>query len=57
MSQVSRRGLLSLAGVGGVGAAAGLAAGFLGHDAVAAGAAGFAAARLFMCLTPLPQGV
>ena len=39
MSQVSRRGLLSLAGVGGVGAAAGLAAGFLGHDAVAAGAA------------------
>lgn len=40
MSQVTRRGLLSLAGVGGVGAAAGLAAGFLGHDAVAAGAAG-----------------
>jgi deferrochelatase/peroxidase EfeB len=40
VSQVSRRGLLSLAGVGGVGAAAGLAAGFLGHDAVAAGAAG-----------------
>lgn len=40
MSQVSRRGLLSLAGVGGVGAAAGLAAGFLGHDAVAAGPAG-----------------
>jgi deferrochelatase/peroxidase EfeB len=38
VSQVSRRGLLSLAGVGGVGAAAGLAAGFLGHDAVAAGA-------------------
>lgn len=35
MSQVSRRGLLSLAGAGGVGAAAGLAAGFLGHDAVA----------------------
>ncbi|HEY1154991.1 MAG TPA: Dyp-type peroxidase domain-containing protein, partial [Arthrobacter sp.] len=36
-SRLSRRGLLSLAGVGG--AAAGLAAGFLGHDAVAASAA------------------
>ncbi|UKA62017.1 iron uptake transporter deferrochelatase/peroxidase subunit [Arthrobacter sp. FW306-04-A] len=35
---LSRRGLLSLAGVGGAGAAAGLAAGFLSHDAVAAAA-------------------
>ncbi|MDR7083081.1 deferrochelatase/peroxidase EfeB [Arthrobacter ginsengisoli] len=35
MTKVTRRGLLSMAGVGGVGAAAGLAAGFLGHDAVA----------------------
>ena len=38
-SRLSRRGLLSLAGVGGAGAVAGLAAGFLGHDAVTAGAA------------------
>ncbi|MET4540908.1 deferrochelatase/peroxidase EfeB [Arthrobacter bambusae] len=38
-SRMSRRGLLSLAGVGGAGAVAGLAAGFLGHDALAAGAA------------------
>ncbi|WP_437771126.1 iron uptake transporter deferrochelatase/peroxidase subunit [Arthrobacter sp. KNU40] len=36
---LSRRGLFSLAGVGGVGAAAGLAAGYLSHDAVAAVAA------------------
>ncbi|MFF2347533.1 iron uptake transporter deferrochelatase/peroxidase subunit [Pseudarthrobacter sp. NPDC058119] len=36
-SRLSRRGLLSLAGVGG--AAAGLAAGFLGHDTVKASAA------------------
>lgn len=36
---MSRRGLLSLAGVGGAGAVAGLAAGFLSHDAVAAVAA------------------
>jgi len=36
MTKVSRRGLLALAGAGGAGAAAGLAAGFLGHDAVAA---------------------
>ena len=36
---VSRRGLLSLAGVGGAGAVAGLAAGFLGHDALSAAAA------------------
>ncbi|WP_314324633.1 iron uptake transporter deferrochelatase/peroxidase subunit [Paenarthrobacter ilicis] len=35
----SRRGLLSLAGVGGAGAVAGIAAGFLGHDLVTAGAA------------------
>ncbi|MCB5291194.1 iron uptake transporter deferrochelatase/peroxidase subunit [Arthrobacter sp. SO3] len=35
MSTVSRRGLLSLAGAGGVGAAAGLAAGILGRDAAA----------------------
>ncbi|MGO4144156.1 iron uptake transporter deferrochelatase/peroxidase subunit [Paenarthrobacter sp. YAF11_1] len=38
-SRMSRRGLLSLAGVGGAGAVAGLAAGFLGHDALTAGAA------------------
>ena len=38
-SRLSRRGLLSLAGVGGAGAVAGLAAGFLGHDLVTAGAA------------------
>ncbi|WP_347108162.1 iron uptake transporter deferrochelatase/peroxidase subunit [Paenarthrobacter sp. S56] len=38
-SALSRRGLLSLAGVGGAGAVAGLAAGFLGHDAVTASAA------------------
>ncbi|MFJ4209527.1 iron uptake transporter deferrochelatase/peroxidase subunit [Paenarthrobacter sp. NPDC089675] len=38
-SRLSRRGLLSLAGVGGAGAVAGLAAGFLGHDAVTANAA------------------
>ncbi|MFK0002061.1 iron uptake transporter deferrochelatase/peroxidase subunit [Paenarthrobacter sp. NPDC090520] len=38
-SRLSRRGLLSLAGVGGAGAVAGLAAGFLGHDAVTAGSA------------------
>ncbi|MFJ5954617.1 iron uptake transporter deferrochelatase/peroxidase subunit [Paenarthrobacter sp. NPDC092416] len=37
-SRFSRRGLLSLAGVGGAGAVAGLAAGFLGHDAVASAA-------------------
>jgi deferrochelatase/peroxidase EfeB len=36
---LSRRGLLSLAGVGGAGAAAGLAAGLLGQDALAAVAA------------------
>jgi deferrochelatase/peroxidase EfeB len=36
---LSRRGLLSLAGVGGAGAAAGLAAGLLSHDALAAAAA------------------
>jgi deferrochelatase/peroxidase EfeB len=36
---LSRRGLLSLAGAGGAGAVAGLAAGFLSHDAVAAAAA------------------
>jgi deferrochelatase/peroxidase EfeB len=36
---VSRRGLLSLAGVGSAGAVAGLAAGFLGHDALSAAAA------------------
>ena len=36
---MSRRGLLSLAGAGGAGAVAGLAAGFLGHDAVEAAAA------------------
>ncbi|WP_442544959.1 iron uptake transporter deferrochelatase/peroxidase subunit [Arthrobacter sp. KN11-1C] len=36
---MSRRGLFSLAGVGGVGAVAGLAAGYLSHDAVAAQAA------------------
>jgi deferrochelatase/peroxidase EfeB len=36
---VSRRSLLSLAGAGGVGAAAGLAAGLLGHDALAGQAA------------------
>lgn len=35
---LSRRWLLSLAGAGGAGAVAGLAAGFLGHDAVAAAA-------------------
>ncbi|MGO4434419.1 Dyp-type peroxidase domain-containing protein, partial [Paenarthrobacter sp. RAF9] len=35
-SRFSRRGLLSLAGVGGAGAVAGLAAGFLGHDVVTA---------------------
>jgi len=34
----SRRGLLSLAGIGGAGAVAGMAAGFLGHDAVASAA-------------------
>ncbi|MEO3942134.1 iron uptake transporter deferrochelatase/peroxidase subunit [Paenarthrobacter nicotinovorans] len=38
-SRMSRRGLLSLAGVGGAGAVAGLAAGFLGHDVVTAGPA------------------
>ncbi|MGR0159042.1 iron uptake transporter deferrochelatase/peroxidase subunit [Paenarthrobacter nitroguajacolicus] len=38
-SRMSRRGLLSLAGVGGAGAVAGLAAGFLGHDALTAAAA------------------
>ncbi|MFJ4284796.1 iron uptake transporter deferrochelatase/peroxidase subunit [Paenarthrobacter nicotinovorans] len=37
-ARMSRRGLLSLAGVGGAGAVAGLAAGFLGHDAVATAA-------------------
>ena len=36
---LSRRGLLSLAGAGGAGAVAGLAAGFLSHDAVEAAAA------------------
>ncbi len=36
---MSRRGLLSLAGAGGAGAVAGLAAGFLGHDAIEAAAA------------------
>ena len=36
---LSRRGLFSLAGVGGAGAVAGLAAGYLSHDAVAAMAA------------------
>lgn len=36
---LSRRGLLSLAGAGGAGAVAGLAGGFLGHDAVEAVAA------------------
>ncbi|MGO4583969.1 iron uptake transporter deferrochelatase/peroxidase subunit [Arthrobacter sp. 2RAF6] len=36
---LSRRGLFSLAGVGGAGAVAGLAAGYLSHDAVAAQAA------------------
>ncbi|WP_115790251.1 iron uptake transporter deferrochelatase/peroxidase subunit [Arthrobacter silvisoli] len=35
----SRRGLLSLAGAGGAGAAAGIAAGLLGHDTIAAAAA------------------
>lgn len=43
-SRLSRRGLLSLAGVGG--AAAGLAAGFLGHDAVTASAASAAPAAV-----------
>jgi len=38
-SRFSRRGLLSLAGVGGAGAVAGLAAGFLGHDVVTAASA------------------
>ncbi|WP_159700779.1 iron uptake transporter deferrochelatase/peroxidase subunit [Arthrobacter sp. 18067] len=38
-SRMSRRGLLSLAGVGGAGAVAGLAAGFLGHDALTAATA------------------
>ncbi|BCW37401.1 hypothetical protein StoSoilA2_34570 [Arthrobacter sp. StoSoilA2] len=38
-SRLSRRGLLSLAGVGGAGAVAGIAAGLLSHDAVAAVAA------------------
>ncbi|SFT70087.1 iron uptake transporter deferrochelatase/peroxidase subunit [Arthrobacter sp. ov118] len=37
--RLSRRGLLSLAGAGGAGAVAGLAAGFLSHDAVTAAAA------------------
>jgi deferrochelatase/peroxidase EfeB len=36
---VSRRSLLSIAGIGGAGAVAGLAAGLLGHDAVLAAAA------------------
>ncbi len=36
---LSRRGLLSLAGAGGAGAVAGLAAGFLGHDSVEAAVA------------------
>ena len=36
--RLSRRGLLSLAGAGGAGAVAGLAAGFLSHDAVEAAA-------------------
>ena len=40
---MSRRGLLSLAGAGGAGAVAGLAAGFLSHDAVEAAAAPLAA--------------
>lgn len=38
-SRLSRRGLLSLAGVGGAGAVAGIATGLLGHDALAAVAA------------------
>lgn len=38
-SRLSRRGLLSLAGVGGAGAVAGIAVGLLSHDAVAAVAA------------------
>ncbi|MCP1415085.1 iron uptake transporter deferrochelatase/peroxidase subunit [Paenarthrobacter sp. A20] len=38
-SRMSRRGLLSLAGVGGAGAVAGLAAGFLGHDVLTAATA------------------
>ena len=42
MTNVTRRGLLSLAGAGGVGAAAGLAAGLLGQDAVAGAVAGSA---------------
>ena len=37
--RLSRRGLLGLAGVGGAGAVAGIAAGLLGHDAIAAAAA------------------
>jgi deferrochelatase/peroxidase EfeB len=37
--RLSRRGLLGLAGVGGAGAVAGIAAGLLGHDALAAAAA------------------
>lgn len=40
---LSRRGMLSLAGIGGAGAVAGLAAGLLGHDAVVAAAAAPAA--------------
>ncbi|MCA4132972.1 iron uptake transporter deferrochelatase/peroxidase subunit [Arthrobacter sp. M4] len=36
--RLSRRGLLGLAGVGGAGAVAGIAAGLLGHDAIAAAA-------------------
>lgn len=42
-SRLSRRGLLSLAGVGGAGAVAGIAAGLLGHDTLAAVAAPVAA--------------
>lgn len=42
--RLSRRGLLGLAGVGGAGAVAGIAAGLLGHDALAAAAAPPAAA-------------
>ena len=37
--RLSRRGLLGLAGVGGAGAVAGIAAGLIGHDALAAAAA------------------
>ncbi|WP_284980252.1 iron uptake transporter deferrochelatase/peroxidase subunit [Arthrobacter sp. fls2-241-R2A-200] len=51
-SGFSRRGLLSIAGIGGAGAVAGLAAGFLGHDAVAATPAGATAPSTDAAVVP-----